>query len=460
MTSIFTEDVDLFSETPFNTAEEQISWVEHRPCYYDKNGLSTVSFSIPGNATEYIDLGRTELYTRIKCIKEDGSPFADGESAVPINMILHTMWSGVDVYLNKTLVSSSGTHYMYKAAIECLLNNSKDTQRIQLAAIGMTVDERNFDARFGGDDKDRFGTEVGINNGMKHREAFYKDNTAEFMGPLLSDVCNQGKAILNAVDVDIKLTPNKDEFRIITNKDGIRCKLMIEEIYLLVCKILVAPGVMTGHTSALNIKNSKYPIQKTEVISYCIPERNQGDVIDNMFKGVIPSRLIIGLVPSAAFHGNYGLNPIKFEHFNITNISLIVNGKPTPKRPFYLDIPNNKYLDALLSLYRATGKSWIDTDIAIDRDNWKQGLALIAFDIDPTAAPDLRYKGIPKFGHMRLSLTFKEKLPESVEVIMYATFPGRIEIDQARVVTVLEPKDLLKEMLEDRSKRKITEFKS
>ena len=51
------------------------------------------------------------------------------ESGLPVDNILHSLWSSVDVKLNHTLVSSSGTNYMYKALIENLLNYSGDTKK-------------------------------------------------------------------------------------------------------------------------------------------------------------------------------------------------------------------------------------------------------------------------------------------------------------------------------------------
>ena len=36
----------------------------------------------------------------------------------------------------------------------------------------------------------------------------------EFMGPLMSDICDQDRYILSGVDIDIKLWPNRDEISI------------------------------------------------------------------------------------------------------------------------------------------------------------------------------------------------------------------------------------------------------
>lgn len=128
---IHTEDVALFSKPPVNVGEEKIAWVEYRPSFITQGGYSSVQFHIPGNSTQYVNLGKSELYVKIRIEKQDGSEFdsTKKESGLPVDNILHSLWSSVDVKLNHTLVSSSGTNYMYKALIENLLNYSGDTKK-------------------------------------------------------------------------------------------------------------------------------------------------------------------------------------------------------------------------------------------------------------------------------------------------------------------------------------------
>ena len=54
--------------------------------------------------------------------------------------------------------------------------------------------------------------------------------------------------------------------------------------------------------------------------------------------------------------------------------------------------------------------------------------------------PDFCYVGKPHEGHAKLEIRFKRGLPTPVTVILYATFPENMTIDQARNVR-LEIKD-------------------
>ena len=264
-TTMHTEDVALFNDPPYNTAEDKIIWVEYRPTFISQGGYSSIHFHIAGNATQYVDLGQSEMYVRLRIDKVDGD-FEEDDSALPIDQIFHTMWSSVDVSLNQVQVSTSGTNYMYKAAIENLLNYSRLTKDIQLSAIGMTPDTANFNSTKAGQGN----ATTGFNSGLvAHKELFGDDGhgSCEFTGPLLADICNQGRLILDNVDIDINLWPSKDEFRLILDPNTINCKLTIEEIYLNVCKVQVNKYCMSGHMAGLEISKGKYPLQKTVMLT-------------------------------------------------------------------------------------------------------------------------------------------------------------------------------------------------
>ena len=81
-----------------------------------------------------------------------------------------------------------------------------------------------------------------------------------------------------------------------------------------------------------------------------------------------------------------------------------------------------------------------NSDIGITRENYKQGYTLIGFDVNPTTSTDFRYIGKPHQGHTKFEIKFKEALPDPVTLILYATFPEVMTIDQSRNVQ-LEVKD-------------------
>ena len=86
-----------------------------------------------------------------------------------------------------------------------------------------------------------------------------------------------------------------------------------------------------------------------------------------------------------------------------------------PKKPLRFNIDNNQFIEGLQSLYKVTGKSWEDTDIGITYSQWKEGSALIGFEVDPTTAT---------LGHTHINLKLKMATHRPIAVIIYAAFPG------------------------------------
>ena len=255
---------------------------------------------------------------RIKIEKADGTAFVhdDDNSALPVDQILHSMWGSVDIKLNQKLVSTSGTNYMYKALIENLLNYNHNCKKYQMSSIGFTGESGSF--------TQTHPKKLPANYGLKERGDWFKkvptipSNTTdptcvEFMGPLMADICNQDRYILNGVDIDIKLWPNTDEFHLITFPGGTVAKLVIEEIKLLVCKVKLSPATILAHATVLRENNALYPYQKTDIRTKFLAQGSYGEILEDIYQGRVPSRLIVGFVESESYNGAFNKNLFIFK---------------------------------------------------------------------------------------------------------------------------------------------------
>ena len=65
----------------------------------------------------------------------------DGD-IIPIDNVMHSMWSGIDITMNGVLVSTMNQKYMYKSYFETILNNSSSTKKYQLKTSGYFGDRR------------------------------------------------------------------------------------------------------------------------------------------------------------------------------------------------------------------------------------------------------------------------------------------------------------------------------
>ena len=74
-----------------------------------------IEFNIPGSGEDYIDLTNTFLHLSEKITAADGANIADDAAIGPVNLLMHSLFSQVDVALNDKLVSLLTNTYAYRA---------------------------------------------------------------------------------------------------------------------------------------------------------------------------------------------------------------------------------------------------------------------------------------------------------------------------------------------------------
>ena len=93
-----------------------------------------IEFDVPAQTEYYTDLSQSNLYLKSRILKADGSNLDDDQKAGPINNFLHSMFSGIDLFPNNKLVTSSMDTYPYTAYIENVFSYGSDVKSNQLKA--------------------------------------------------------------------------------------------------------------------------------------------------------------------------------------------------------------------------------------------------------------------------------------------------------------------------------------
>ena len=86
-------------------------------------------------------------------------------------------------------------------------------------------------------------------------------------------------------------------------------------------------------------------------------------------------------------------------------------------------------MDAYQTLFSGTGIAGKDAGLGISHEAYAKGNTLVVFDLSSEIV-DARVQAVQKQGNLQLEIRFASALTESINVILYASFPG--EIDQAR----------------------------
>ena len=126
-------ELDIFMVPPTQTSIESGSTVEYNPIASIADG-TPIEFSITGGGQDYIDLSNTELYVKVKVLRADNTPITNTDQVGPVNLLLHSLFSEVDISLNDTVVTSSNNTYAYRAYLETLLSYGPSAKKSQLTS--------------------------------------------------------------------------------------------------------------------------------------------------------------------------------------------------------------------------------------------------------------------------------------------------------------------------------------
>jgi len=143
---------------------------------------------------------------------------------------------------------------------------------------------------------------------------------------------------------------------------------------------------------------------------------------------------VIGLVDNRAYNGDRQRNPFNFQHFNLNEIAVYLDGQQQHAvRPVQPDYAHGLYIRAYNSMFVGTGKLCKDESLYISGEDYSAGYALYAFDLTADVGEEDHFS-LVRHESVRLSLKFSAVLANTVTAVAYAEFENVIEVDRDRNV--------------------------
>ena len=230
--------------------------------------------------------------------------------------------------------------------LETLLSYGEDAKKTQLTSSLFYKDQA------GKMDSVDFAA-AEVNDGLAKRRALVRGSREfDMMGRLHADMFFQDRYMLNEVGVKIKLNRSKDAFCLMGAS-----KVQIVNASMFVRKVKLTPSVFLAHAKTLERGSAKYPIRRVVCKSFTIPQNYLDVSHEKLFSGQLPTRIVIGLVSNQAFNGHVERNPFNFQHFNLNEIGLYLDGQQQyALKPIQPDFEHGRYIRAYNSLFTGTGK--------------------------------------------------------------------------------------------------------
>ena len=407
-------ELNLFDEPALTAPFQKVQYIDYRSST-TLNDNGPLQFFIPPTANQFIDLRRSRLHVAAKIIGG-----TDAKSAGPVNLILHSMFDLVDVQLQQQLVSSNQL-YPYKAYMETILQHDENAQKTFLQSQGFVKDEAvKIDVCNG-----EGGEQAGL---FKRWGTWTGGKVVELEGPIMADICQGDRYILNGVEISIKLWPSKATFNMLSIKDDTTAHIELVDAYLSVCKVTPTPSITMGISKTLQDKTALYPYTRTEMRSFHLNEGKYSFHFEDMYQQVVPNEIIVGMVDAVGFNGDYKKNPFDFEHNEIETLAVYVDDESIPAKPLKMDFNKKRYVSAYNTLFGAVPEEGHN----ISRDDYNSGYTLFRFRLTPEqadAAP-------PTKGNVKLIGTFKTALRKNVTLIVMGKIHSLMTIDNARTITI------------------------
>lgn len=315
----------------------------------------------------------------------------------------------------------SGDKYAYRAFLETELNFGNDAKRSQLQS-GMYYPDIYKDG-FGG--------------GFKERMRICKDSQwVEVIAPLHADLFLQNRFLLSQCDLRIELYRNTDQFCLVdtTGQGNVNYKLDIQKMCMYMKKVEISDDVNVAIETMLQRNSAKYPIRRTQITTIHITENRRSTPLNSLFTGILPRRLVVGLVSAEGSRGSYKTCPFHFKPFSIAEIKIVSGTTTVPSTPLKLDFSRNMFKRAFTQLFEGIGIANEDkgNDISIER--FQNGSTFFVFELGADGA-DTSNWDLFQEGSTSLEILFSDALPASgIDCIIYAEFDSLVMIDYARNV--------------------------
>ena len=414
--------LNIFSKPLIQTAVEKVHFVEYQSVNQIATQDAPITFHLGGDSQDYLDLSRGRLFVRVKLVKEDDTSVPAAEKPAPVNLVLHSLFSQVEVCISGKNLSIANNCHPYKAYLKTVLTTSEDAKNSLLSTQGYNGDSGNLD-------------KVTSNpSALERARIFGQSALVELEGPLLEDCLQLKKFLPNNTGVRLKLYPSRPQFHVITEEDDKKYKLKIVDISYKACYVSVNPSIIAAHAKVMEKANAIYEYTKVDIKTHTVSSGSSGFTIDNMFNGECPTKVFCFLVDSAGFHGDYKKNPFNLIGANLSSIELSANGVAVPARsmPLTFDSEGRGVTQAVARLFDTIGASDNPSfGNSVNCKSFASGYAIYAFPVYGSGAHDLQVK---RTANIRLQASFSTALTKAITVCVYAEFPTFFELEASRNV--------------------------
>lgn len=438
--------MELFSVPPTQASIDKGVFNRYFPLTSLERG--PIEFRVNSSEFEYLDLNHIYLYTKNRIMDANGLPipshvtntggervYNDAGIVFPVNNFHSSRFKTLEVYINNQQVNETDAMYPYRSYLECLLSYNKGAKETLGGMIMWAKDgpdpDNNF-ADLASTEEDEL-TDQTNRGAWKRWQATKFSSSFETLGKVHSEILAQSRLLPANTELRLRFHRADPAFALMAKKQDRNYTINIDSAMLLVRHVEIASAIREAHAKAALVSNYKFPVRKVKDLFFTHSSGRQDLSVHNLITGRLPRRVVLGFVKSSSFHGDLATSPFNFMHFNLTTISLRMNGQSLPIESGIsgLNYKRGTNLLGFWSLLQGTGNLFTNEDLDISPwgKDYSHGNCLYAFDLSPEMqSGNTDHFDLIREGKLDVEAKLATSTKESVTMIAHLEYDGILEM--------------------------------
>ena len=267
-------------------------------------------------SSNYTDLSEASLFIEYTVVTDDDDTAVTvADKAAPVNNLLHSIFSNVQMLINGEKVTGNYEQYAYKAYITDLVATEYREKVTRMEGCQKWISDT-------AGQMDTRGAAYTV--WVKRRADSVGDERKSVVGKPHLDMLDQCKLLPSHCELRFifERTPNLFHMQ---QAAALDFSVVIKKAEMTIRQVVVRDEVVEVHNKSVldpRMGAFNYPISRSKVIKHTLPVGAQDYTFTLPDTTQIPSQLILGLVKESASAGSKGENPYNFKHYDITDTAV------------------------------------------------------------------------------------------------------------------------------------------
>lgn len=429
-----TKQCDLFNLQRGESSIER----EHTQVITPSFQNNALHFNIPPLPDYYPVLHATTLQMEVAFQEGDGTPLesVNEDDVFCANLPGSSMFESVHISINGTNVPALSTdHYGYKSYISHLLSYPSTTISSSLFNRHYTKDTA---GKFHSLEKKGTSTTEYENETLSGRRLRQPIGSSFLIiTPILADFFHGNSEqpfFPSTYSLGITFSYHRGGFYLMCKDAGTKqYKLTIKKAQLNMKYVRFIPSFDSKIKEKFNRGTPIiYPFTKTNNRVF-----NYGGALTQIyepqiFQGDLPTQIVMVMLETKSYTGDYKKNPYNFEHKNLTKLDVIVNDTSLPISNFQTNFSKSEYYELYNFFLENTSRGachQTSGPSTIDYNQYGKGYTIFVINLVPSSCYDQKHFHTFKRnlkGSVSLSMQFSKELTTETTLLIFGIYPAAI----------------------------------